>query len=101
MKELGAVTEGDVRARRAAVRERAREIAGGSLDRGAPMIQYGVRRYGRRSTRWRRPSQGRRATDRTGWRGMRSRAQATPAVRIWLGAFPVQRLNACVNALTS
>src|SRR5262245_22309940 len=24
-----------------------------------------------------------------------------PAVRIWLGVFPVQRLNACVNALTS
>jgi hypothetical protein len=29
------------------------------------------------------------------------RIQWTPAVRIWLGVLPVQRLNACVNALTS
>ena len=27
--------------------------------------------------------------------------QRTPAVRISLGVFPVQRLHACVNALTS
>ena len=27
--------------------------------------------------------------------------QYAPAVRILLGVFPVQRLNACVNALTS
>ena len=29
------------------------------------------------------------------------RHQYVPAVRILLGVFPVQRLNACVNALTS
>jgi hypothetical protein len=38
-------------------------------------------------------------------RGVRLAAMAfvqwTPAVRIWLGVFPVQRLNACVNALKS
>jgi hypothetical protein len=28
-------------------------------------------------------------------------AQHALAVRIWLGVFPVQRLNACVNPLTS
>ena len=30
-----------------------------------------------------------------------SPAQQPPAVRILLGVFPVQRLHACVNALTS
>ena len=29
------------------------------------------------------------------------KAEEAPAVRIWLGVFPVQRLNACVKALTS
>jgi hypothetical protein len=29
------------------------------------------------------------------------KAEEAPATRIWLGVFPVQRLHACVNALTS
>jgi hypothetical protein len=29
------------------------------------------------------------------------KAEEAPAARIWRGVFPVQRLNACVKALTS
>ena len=53
------------------------------------------------AARWGVPFEDKLVGDKSGRGRSARRHQYAPAVRILLGVFPVQRLNACVNALTS